>query len=303
MCLCLGCLCFAVFDCSIQSRYLSCAVSFTFLVALHTFPSGLTCCVPRTVLQFLRGHLWFDFGEVNYARLPLWVSVMQSYRNVRFGGFLDHVVLTTSIFSLRQLCSDSNFILFIFLFSFILGCGLPLQDVALRQSPPTFLSFAILVYSVPRCLTMSSLRRRFGLATHLIPFIYHSINTVFHSGVVCSQFPFPFVFVLDYVCHSDSLPNDGVTDSVFCLLCNIFLSLSHSVVSSFFTNDCVRDCVWDLYVTSGKTHWLKTFGIGHANETGCSNLIFILSRLINIQGRESDLNDFVNKKIATNIRF
>ena len=59
----------------------------------------------------------------------------------------------------------------------ILGCVLPLQEVALHQSLP---SFSVLCYPRP----------------------YRSLS---------SPFPFRIGYVLDYVCHSGSLPNGGVT--------------------------------------------------------------------------------------------
>ena len=65
-------------------------------------------------------------------------------------------------------------------------------------------------------------------------------------------------YLWDYVCHSGSLPNDGVTDS-FSLALSIFLSMARLLVSSFFTNAFVRDHVWHPYVIAGKRHWLKTF--------------------------------------------
>ena len=59
----------------------------------------------------------------------------------------------------------------------ILGCVLPLQEVALHQSPP---SFSILVHTAPCCPTMSSLQRCFGLSTDLTPFICHSVLLIVH---------------------------------------------------------------------------------------------------------------------------
>ena len=94
---------------------------------------------------------------------------------------------------------------------------------------------------------MLSLQRRFGLPTDLTPFICHSASggpsTVFHSGDVSSPFPFRIGDVLDYVCRSGSLPNEGVTDS-FSLAFSIFLSMARWHVSNFFTNAFVRDHVW-----------------------------------------------------------
>ena len=66
------------------------------------------------------------------------------------------------------------------LFYSVLGCILPLQEVTLRQSPPTYLSFAIFVHITPCCPTISSLQRRFGLQTGLKPFICHSVLVTVH---------------------------------------------------------------------------------------------------------------------------
>ena len=92
------------------------------------------------------------------------------------------------------------------LFYYILGCVLPMLEVALRRvlqlvAPQCYLSNDILVFQLilhplsPLCASNG-------------PFI------VFHMGDVSSPFPFPIGYVLDYVCHSGSLPNDDVTDSV-----------------------------------------------------------------------------------------
>ena len=66
----------------------------------------------------------------------------------------------------------------------------------------------------------SSLQRCISLTTDLTPFICHSVLPMvhllsFHSGHESSSSPFPIDFTLDYVCHSGSMPNDGVTDSIF----------------------------------------------------------------------------------------
>ena len=71
------------------------------------------------------------------------------------------------------------------LFYSILGCVLPLQEVALRQSLSSLsvlrrvfhlsLSFAILVHATSCCPTMSSLQRRLGLPTDLTPSVCHSV--------------------------------------------------------------------------------------------------------------------------------
>ena len=148
-----------------------------------------------------------------------------------------------------------------FLFCSILGCVLPLQEVAFRQSPLQLsLSFVILVYTAPCCPTMSCLQRRFGPPTDITPFIYHSVllnspSIIFHTGDVSSPFPFRVGYVLDYVCHSGLCLKILSVNFTF----SICLSMARWVVSSFFTNAFVRDHVWHPCVIAGKTHWLATF--------------------------------------------
>ena len=74
-----------------------------------------------------------------------------------------------------------------------------------------------------------------------------------------SPFPFRIGYVLDYVYHSGSLLNGGVTDFSFSLTLSIFLSIARWLVPSFFTNTFVRDHVRHPHVIAGKTHWLMTF--------------------------------------------
>ena len=80
------------------------------------------------------------------------------------------------------------------------------------------LSLAVLVHTAPCCPTMSSLQECFGLPADLTPFICHSLLLVVHLSfirVMCpAPFPFNIGYVLDYVCHSGSLRDDGVMDSV-----------------------------------------------------------------------------------------
>ena len=145
----------------------------------------------------------------------------------------------------------------------ILGCVLPLQEVALRQSP---LSFSVLCYPCPyRSLlpTMSSLKRRYGLPTDLTPFICHSVLLVVHllsfRRATCpAHFPFRIGYALNYVTVVLCLMMVLRTPS-FSLTLSIFLSIARWLVSSFLINAFVRDHVWHPYIIAGKTHWLKTF--------------------------------------------
>ena len=61
---------------------------------------------------------------------------------------------------------------------------------------------------------MSSLQQRFGLPTDLTPSICHSVLLIVHLlsfnlGDLSSPFPFGIGDILDCVCLSASLPNDG----------------------------------------------------------------------------------------------
>ena len=76
-----------------------------------------------------------------------------------------------------------------------------------------------------------------------------------------SPFPFSIGYVLDYVCHSGSLPNGGVTNSVSL---SILLSIARWLVSSFFTS-----------LTELKSHffqlefsWLKPLAVQSREEIG-----------------------------------
>ena len=61
-------------------------------------------------------------------------------------------------------------------------------------------------------------------------------SIIFHSGDVSSPFP-SYWLLLDYVCYSDSLPDNGGTDSVFWL---DILSFGLTF-PCFFINACVID--------------------------------------------------------------
>ena len=61
---------------------------------------------------------------------------------------------------------------------------------------------------------MSSLQHCFGLLTDLTHKFSSATLCIFYSGDVSSPFTFCIGYVLDYVCHSGSLPTDGVMDFV-----------------------------------------------------------------------------------------
>ena len=115
---------------------------------------------------------------------------------------------------------DSRCVLHCALFYSVQGCVLPLQEVALCQSPP---SFSVLCYPCPYhsllphnvISPMMFCSSNPPYALYLPLFASDSPSIVFHLGDVSSPFPFRISHLLDYVCHPGSLPNDGVTHSVF----------------------------------------------------------------------------------------
>ena len=123
----------------------------------------------------------------------------------------------------------------------VVGCVLPLQEAGFGQVLQLSLPFAILVYTIPRCPTVSSLQRRFGLHTDLIPFICHSVLLMIHLlSFICEMCPAQFHFAL--ATHSAM----SVTMSVTMLLIlslnlaisfffSFFLSAARWLVSRFFT--------------------------------------------------------------------
>ena len=139
------------------------------------------------------------------------------------------------------------------LFYSILDCVLPLQEVALRQSPP---SFSVLCYLCPyRSLlpTMPSLQWRFGLPTDLIPFICHSVLLIVHLiALIRAMCPAHFHFILVmYLTMSVTL--------VLCLMMvlrilsfsltlSIFLSIARWIVLSFFTNPSTESLLRDTRI-------------------------------------------------------
>ena len=91
-------------------------------------------------------------------------------------------------------------------FNSILSYVLPLQEVALHQSPPAF--------SVLCCPCSYRSLLPHNVIVLVLQLILRPLM-VFHSGDMSSPFPFRIGYVLDNVSHSGSLPSDGVADSVF----------------------------------------------------------------------------------------
>ena len=156
---------------------------------------------------------------------------------------------------------QGNRLLYSILFFSILFCVLPLQEVALRQSPPTF---SIFTHTAPCCPTMSSLQRRFGLLTDLTLFICRSVFLTVHL------LSFIRVMCPAYVHSTMSMCWTMSVSLVLCLMMvlrilsfsltlSIFLSMARWLVSGVFTDTLVRHHVWHPHVHAGKTHWLKTF--------------------------------------------
>ena len=109
------------------------------------------------------------------------------------------------------------------IFYSILGCFrccLPLHEVAIHQSPPTFSVLccpcpdcSLLPYNVIFPMTFWSSNWSYTLYLPLCTF--NSPSIIFPLADVSSLFPFCIGYLLDYVGYSGSLPNDGVMDSVF----------------------------------------------------------------------------------------
>ena len=109
----------------------------------------------------------------------------------------------------------------------VLFCSVPFYFYSrLRTStagsspPPGSFNFLYPLLSLFIPLPMSSLQRHFGVPTDLRPFICHSVLLMIHlmsfvRAMCPAHFHFALVTILDYVCHSGPLSNDGVTDSVF----------------------------------------------------------------------------------------
>ena len=97
---------------------------------------------------------------------------------------------------------------------------LPLQEVALHQSPPTF---SVLCYPCPNCslllhnvISPRTFRpSNWSYALYLLLWASNNSSTIFHSGDVSSPFSFHIGYILNYVCHSGSLPNAATTGPVF----------------------------------------------------------------------------------------
>ena len=119
------------------------------------------------------------------VRRPMENFRSQSFRLVVVFTFLLPDYLAAQFFSSTQL------------FYSILGWVRPLQEVALRQSPPSFSVRCFLVHTGLCCPTMPSLQRRFGLPTDLAPFICHSVLLIVHlSSFIRAMYPAHFNFVL-----------------------------------------------------------------------------------------------------------
>ena len=103
------------------------------------------------------------------------------------------------------------------LFYSILYCVLPLQEVALHQSPSTF---SVLCCPCPYCsllphnvISPSTFWSSNWSYTFYLPLCAsESQSIIFHSGDVSSSFPFRISYILNYV--TGYLLDDGITDSL-----------------------------------------------------------------------------------------
>ena len=101
----------------------------------------------------------------------------------------------------------------------ILGCILPLQEVALCQSPT---AFSVFCYPCPyrsllphNVISLTFWSSNWSYVLYLPLCTFNCPSFVFPSDNVSSPFPFHIGCIRGYVCHSGSLPYDGVRDSVF----------------------------------------------------------------------------------------
>ena len=133
------------------------------------------------------------------------------------------------------------------LFYSILGCVVPLQEVACHQSPPTFSVLccpcpyrSLVPHNVISPTMFQSSNWSYTLCLPLCA--SNSSSIIFHSGNVSSPFPFRICYILYYVCHSGSLPNDGVSDSDRIhakITMEIFKTYSSTVMRSEITISCM----------------------------------------------------------------
>ena len=131
----------------------------------------------------------------------------------------------------------------------ILGCVLPLQEVALHQSPP---SFSVLCYPCPyRSLLPHNVisPTPFWPSADLTPSVCHSVLLKVHLlsfiRAMC-QAHFHFVFVTYWTMSVTQVLYLMVVLRIlsFGLTLSIFLSMARWLVSSFFTNAfCDRPCL------------------------------------------------------------
>ena len=92
------------------------------------------------------------------------------------------------------------------LFCSILACVLPLQEVALRQSPSTLSVLCCLwshCFLLPHNVISPVMfwSYKWSYALFLLPCAAKSLSVVFDLGNVSSPFPFCIGYILDYVCH------------------------------------------------------------------------------------------------------
>ena len=209
--------------------------------------------------------MWSAWNYMIVIQLTLWYYIVViSYTWNYYAIYLS----STWNYNAKQLSAIASFLFYFILFYSILfysilGCVHPPQEIALRQSPPTFSVLycpSIPSPVVPQCHLFND-----GLVFQLIlrSFFFSVLLMVHVLSFIRTMCPAHFQFALvSYSAKSVAL--------VLCLMMmfrilsfsltfSMFLAIARWLVSSFFTNAFVRDHVWHPCVIAGKARWLKTF--------------------------------------------
>ena len=137
--------------------------------------------------------LWGSITVIAVTLSPWKINCMKPTA-VRFIRPTSPISSTLAVsFMRKQVCS---FLYHIFVFYYILGCVLSLQEVALRQRPPTF---AVLCYPCPYCSllphsvisSMTFWSSNWSYTFYLILCASNSQSIISHSANVSSSFQDP----------------------------------------------------------------------------------------------------------------
>ena len=204
------------------------------------------CCSVRAVVGLTARVVRWNHNACCFVRAAVGLSV--SYRwwsqsviggghPADWSGSLTAIVLKRTIVFCKT-CFGGGFLM---LLQSILGCVLPRQEVALRQSPP---SFSVLCCPCPYRPLLP--HKVISLPTfwaydlsHALDLLFcasDGLTTVLQSGNVSGPFPFRMVMsVTQVICLMMVLRILS-----FSLTFSIFLSMARWLVSSFFINAFVR---------------------------------------------------------------